>query len=85
MTVPGDVKLEIVESSRVVEADAATPGFGWFRLLHVALLGVTLAGVVVGLRVVVRGGIAPVDAVAFGLTVVWAVVGFVDTHEGQGL
>jgi signal transduction histidine kinase len=83
VTVPGDVKLEIAESPRVVEADAGAPGYGWFRLLHVVLLGVTIAGVVIGLRVVVRGGIAPVDAVAFGLTVVWAVVGFVDTHARE--
>ena len=80
MTVPGDVKLEVIETPRVVESDAGAPAFGWFRLLHVALLGLTVAGVVIGLRVEVRGGIAPVDAVAFGLTLVWAVVGFVDTR-----
>ncbi len=40
-------------------------------------LGLTVAGVVVGLRISVPGGIAPVNVVAFGLTLAWALVGFV--------
>ena len=83
MTVPGDVKVDDRGVATGVDADAGASGLGWFRLLHVALLGVTIAGVVVGLRVVVRGGIAPVDAVAFGLTLVWALVGFVDTRARE--
>ncbi len=83
MTVPGDVKLEVAESSPVVGSGTDASALGWLRLLHVAMLGLTIAGVVVGLRVVVPGGMAPVDAVAFGLTVVWALVGFVDTRARE--
>ena len=38
-----------------------------------------MAGVVIGWRIEVPGGIAPAIAVAFGLTLAWALVGIVDT------
>jgi signal transduction histidine kinase len=80
VTVPGDVKLEVAESPLIIESQAGASALGWFRLLQVLLLGLTIAGVVVGVRVVVPGGMDPVNAVAFGLTVVWALVGFIDTR-----
>ena len=80
MTVPGDVKLEVAESPMIIESHAGAPALGWFRLLQILLLGLTIAGVVVGVRIVVPGGMDPVNGVAFGLTVVWALVGFIDTH-----
>ncbi len=45
--------------------------------------GSPIAGVVVGLRISVPGGIAPVNDVAFGLTLAWALVGFVDARTGD--
>ena len=80
MSVPGDVKLEMADSPLVLESHADAPALGWFRLLQFLLLGLTIAGVVFGVRIVVPGGMDPVSAVAFGLTVVWALVGFVDNH-----
>ena len=80
MTVPGDVKLEVAESPLIIESQVGAPALGWFRLLQVLLLGLTIAGVAVGVRIVVPGGMDPVNAVAFGLTIVWALVGFIDTH-----
>jgi signal transduction histidine kinase len=46
-------------------------------VLAAALLGLTVAIVVIGLRARVIGGIAAVNVVAFGLTLAWAAVGFV--------
>ena len=80
MTAPGDVKLEVADSPLLIESQTGAPTLGWFRFLQVLLLGLTIAGVVVGVRIVVPGGMNPVDAVAFGLTIVWALVGFVDAH-----
>ncbi len=78
MTVQGEVELEVGTPPVVVPTVPATSAFGSFRLLQVLILGLTVGGVVVGLRITVPGGVAPVDSVAFGLTVVWALVGFVD-------
>ncbi|HEX4162572.1 MAG TPA: histidine kinase [Acidimicrobiales bacterium] len=80
MTAPGDMKLEMAEPPLVIESQTGAPALGWSRLLQVLLLGLTIAGVVVGVRIVVPGGMNPVNAVAFGLTIVWALVGFIDTH-----
>jgi signal transduction histidine kinase len=77
------VKLKVAESPPAVGSAADTSALGWFRFVHVVMLGLTIAGVVVGLRIAVPGGTKPVDAVAFGLTVVWAVVGFVDTRARE--
>ncbi len=74
------MKLEVADRPVVAASAPTSAAFGSFRLIQVLILGLTIAGVVIGLRVVVPGGIAPVDAVAFGLTIVWALVGFVDTH-----
>jgi hypothetical protein len=81
VTVPGEVKLEVSEAGPPVlassrESSALTP----WRLLGVLLFALTIAGVVVGLRIEVRSGTNPVYAVAFGLTVAWALVGVVDTR-----
>jgi signal transduction histidine kinase len=51
-----------------------------FRLVQALLFLLTIAGVVIGWRIEVRGGINPVYAVALGLTAVWSVVGLVDTR-----
>ncbi len=62
-------------------APATTGGaFGWFPLLQVALFALTVATVVIGWRLTAPGGIAPAIAVAFGLTLAWALVGIVDTR-----
>jgi signal transduction histidine kinase len=74
------MKLEMAEPPLVIESQTGAPALGWFRLVQVLLLGLTIAGVVVGVRIVVPGGMNPVNAVAFGLTIVWALVGFIDTH-----
>ena len=75
VTVGGEMKLEVAERPAVTAPAPAATAFGSFRLLQVLILGLTIAGVVVGLRISVPGGIAPVNAVAFGLTVAWALVG----------
>ena len=83
MTVRGDVKLEVGDRPTVAAAAPGSTVFGSFRLLQVLILGLTIAGVVIGLRITVPGGIAPVTAVAFGLTLAWALVGFVDTRARE--
>jgi signal transduction histidine kinase len=80
VTAPGDVKLEVAERPLLIEPPTGAPALGSFRILQVLLLGLTIAGVVVGVRIVVPGGMNPVDAVAFALAIVWALVGFIDTH-----
>ncbi len=80
MSVRDEVKIELGGGTAVA---ASPPGAGSFvssRLLQVVVFGLTVAGVVVGWRIAVPGGIAPVNAVAFGLTLAWALVGLVDTH-----
>ena len=83
MTVKDDVKLEVGDRPTAAAAAPGSTVFGSFRLLQVLILGLTIAGVVIGLRVTVPGGIAPVTAVAFGLTLAWALVGFVDTRQRE--
>ena len=78
MTVHGEVNLEVSEPAVSVSAPEST-AYGAFRLLQVVLLGLTVAGVIVGLRISVPGGSPAPETVAFVLTLVWAVVGFVDT------
>ena len=78
MTVRGEVNLEVGEPP-VPVSTARPAAFGTFRLLQVVLLLATVAGVVVGLRISVPGGSPPAETVAFVLTLVWALVGFVDT------
>ena len=74
------MKLEVAERHPVTAPAPTATAFGSFRLVQVVILGLTIAGVVIGWRISVPGGIAPVNAVAFGLTVVWALVGFLDGH-----
>jgi signal transduction histidine kinase len=75
-----EVKPEVGDQPVLVSPARGSGTFGPGRLLHVVVFGLTLGIVVVGLRISVRGGIAPVNAVAFGLTVVWSFVGLVDSH-----
>jgi signal transduction histidine kinase len=84
MALKGDMKLDVREASISAEHHESAAS-GSFRWLQALLLLLTLAGVVVGLRVPVVGGIAPVNSVAFGLTIVWALVGVVDTHARDRL
>ncbi len=82
MAVRDEMELKVGEPP-TMSASASAPasaGAGSFRLLQLLILGLTVAGVIVGLRISVPGGMAPVNRVAFGLTIVWALVGFVDTH-----
>jgi signal transduction histidine kinase len=74
-----DVELGVGDGVIAADSRGAT-GFGLFRLVQVALLGLTIGGVVVGLRITTPHGTSSVDAVAFGLTLLWALVGFVDLH-----
>lgn len=83
MTVHGDMKLEVAETPLVIESGARTPALGLSRILQTLLLGLTIAGLVIGVRIVVPGGLDPVDAVAFGLAMVWALLGFIDTRARE--
>ena len=79
------MELEVGEAP-LLTTSAPTPtsaAFSPFRLLQVLVFGLTIAGVVIGLRISVPGGIAPVEAVAFGLTLAWACVGFVGARRGD--
>ena len=80
MTVGGELKVEMGDQAAVTLAAPRSTAVGPFRLVQVVLFALTVAGVVVGLRVGVPGGTPPVEGVAFGLTLVWALVGFVDTR-----
>ena len=84
MTMPSDVKLEVGDARGPVMTTAVeTAAPTRFRLLQVLLFALTIAGVVIGLRIEVRGGMNPVYVVALGLTVLWAVVGLVDTRAAE--
>ena len=80
VAVGGEMKLEMADGPVVAASAPTSATFSSFRLLQVLILALTVAGVVIGLRVEVPGGVAPVDSVAFGLTLVWALVDFVDTR-----
>ncbi len=83
MTIGGKVKLEVDGPPAVAAPAPPALAVGTFRLVQVVVLVVTIAGVVVGLRTTVPGGLAPVDGVAFGLTIIWALVGVVDTRARE--
>ena len=74
------MQLDVGDGPILTASAPRSTVFGPFRLVQVLILGLTVAGVVVGLRISVPGGIAPVNAVAFGLTLAWSLVGFVDTR-----
>ncbi len=79
MTLHDEVQLA-VESEQVMTAPASNSArFGSFRLLQALLFALTVAGVVIGWRIDVPGGLEPAVAVAFGLTLAWALVGVVDS------
>jgi signal transduction histidine kinase len=80
VTVGSGLDLE-VESARSMDApkDArVTPAS--YRLVQLLLLGLTVAGVALGFGTSTPGGVAPAAGVAFGLTLLWALVGAVDTR-----
>ena len=83
MTVHGDMKLEVAETPLVIESGTRTSALGLPRVLQILLLGLTIAGLVIGVRIVVPGGLDPVNAVAFGLAMVWALLGFIDTRARE--
>ena len=72
------MKVEVGDPVTVAAPARPSAVFSPLRVLHIVVLGLTIAGVVIGLRIAVPGGIAPANSVAFGLTVAWALVGFVD-------
>ncbi len=80
MSVGGDTQLEVGNSAVLSASAPSSTALGPFRLVQVVIFGLTIAGVVVGLRIPVSGEIAPVDAVAFCLALAWALVGFVDAR-----
>ena len=80
MTVRDEMQVEAGDQPTVVAPASFTGALTSFRLLQVVLFGLTVAGVVIGWRIVVPGGIAPACSVAFGLTLAWALVGLVDTR-----
>ena len=89
MTLHDEVHVAVGSEPSVAAPTSGSASFGSFRMLQFVLFGLTVAGVVIGWRVAVPGGIAPTIAVAFGLTLAWALVGVVDTRvrerAGQGL
>jgi signal transduction histidine kinase len=64
---------------------AAPPAAGSLAglALRAAIFVLTLGIVAVGLRAHVRGGITAINAVAFGITVVWALVGLVNMSDPE--
>ena len=79
MTLHDEVQLEAGSEPSALAPAPRSPAFGSFRLLQVLLFGLTVAGVILGWRIAVPGGIAPAIAVSFGLTLAWALVGIVDS------
>jgi signal transduction histidine kinase len=65
--------------------DAVTPAAGSLTglALRSVIFVLTLGIVAVGLRAHVRGGITAINAVAFGITVVWALVGLVNMSDPE--
>ncbi len=80
MSVRDELQVEVDTELSSVASSPASSGSRPFRLLQVLLFGLTVAVVVVGLRVTVPRGTAPASSVAFGLTLAWALVGVVDTR-----
>jgi signal transduction histidine kinase len=80
VTVRDEVKVEAADGPSVTASAPGRASFGSFRLLQVLLFALTVAAVVVGWRISVPRGFAPVNSVAFGLTLAWALVGIVDTR-----
>jgi signal transduction histidine kinase len=78
----GEVKLDMGDGAAVADTRSTTT-FGVFRFVHIVMLGVTIGGVVVGLRITVPRGASSVDSVAFVLTLLWALVGFVDLRARE--
>ena len=83
MTLHDEAQLAVVSEPTVVAPASSSARAGSFRLLQALLFGLTVAGVVIGWRIDVPGGIAPAVAVAFGLTLAWSLVGLVDTGARQ--
>jgi hypothetical protein len=83
VTVRDDMKVEVGDPVSGATPVRTPRVFNQARLLQLALLALTLAGVVIGVRIAVPGGTAPVNSVAFGLTVAWALVGFVDARARE--
>ncbi len=78
MTVRDEVQFDVGGEPTVTAPAPGRATFGWIRLLQVVLFGLTVAGVVIGLRTTLPRGTAPASSVAFGLTLAWALVGIVD-------
>jgi signal transduction histidine kinase len=83
MTVPGEVELDVAERAVAVPAGRSSAALGSFRLAQFLLFGLTVAVVVAGVRTNVPGGTAPVDGVAFGLCIAWALVGVIDGRAAE--
>lgn len=80
MTVGREMNLGVGDTPVLTTSARGSATFGLARMLHVVLFGLTVAVVVVGLRLSAPGGIAPVTAVAFVLALAWSIVGVVDVH-----
>jgi signal transduction histidine kinase len=79
VTIGGDMQVEVREGPVLAASAPTAPALGPSRLLQAVLFALTIACVVIGLRISVPGGVAPVASVAFGLTLTWGLVGFVDS------
>ena len=73
--------MDVVMNETAVEMDTPQPKPSSSQVaLHLLLFVVTVVIVVVGLRTRVASGIAAVNAVAFGLALVWAITAVVASH-----
>jgi signal transduction histidine kinase len=84
VTVGRGLDLEVDGAARPV-ADGAHVAVtsATSRLLQFLLFGLTVVGVGVGLDTSTPGGLKPAVAVGFGLTLLWALVGVVDTRARE--
>jgi signal transduction histidine kinase len=80
VTVRDEVQVDAGGVTPAAASPARGTAVGTFRVLQVLVFGLTVAFVVIGWRTAAPQGIAPAGSVAFGLTLVWSVVGLVDTR-----
>jgi signal transduction histidine kinase len=79
MTLQNEAQLAVGAEPTILAPASNSPAFRSFRPLQGLLFGLTVAGVIIGWRIPVPGGIAPAIAVAFCLTLAWSLVGIVDS------
>ena len=85
MTVGSGLDLEVDEVQAQVAPVHARVAPATVRALQFLLLALTVAGVALGFQTSTPGGLPPAVAVAFGLTLIWALVGVIDTRARDRL